>query len=203
MSVIEWSGDQRHGQDDGYQLLSELRAQIGPAASDLSVVPFGQVQTEGDEFFGPGLRSYVKATFADELTDELIDVVSARGALIGSQVSQIELLSMGGAIRRVPPDATAFPHRTASWLVNIPASWRPEAETAREIGWVRDSYAALMPYCRGGGYVNFMDHDEQAAGQAAYGPTLRRLQAVKAAYDPGNVFRLNQNITPLSQVAAS
>jgi FAD/FMN-containing dehydrogenase len=191
MSVIEWSGDQRPGQDDGYRLLSELRAE------------FVQIQTEGDEFFGPGLLSYVKATFADELTDELTDVVSARGALIGSEVSQIELLSMGGAIRRVPPDATAFPHRTASWLINIPASWRSAAQTEREIGWVRDTYAALTPYCRGGGYVNFMDGDEQAAGQAAYGATLRRLQAVKAAYDPDNVFRLNQNITPLSQAAAS
>jgi len=50
--------------------------------------------------------------------------------------------------------------------------------------------------------VNFMDGDEQAAGQAAYGATLRRLQAVKAAYDPGNVFRLNQNIIPLSRGAA-
>ena len=203
MSVIEWSGDQRPGQDDGYQLLSELRAELRPSASDLGVIPFGQIQSEGDEFFGAGLRSYVKATFADELTDDLAEVVSARGALIGSEVSQIELLSMGGAIRRVSPDATAFPHRTASWLINIPASWRSEAETEREIGWVRDSYAALRPYCRGGGYVNFMDHDEQAAGQAAYGPTLRRLQAVKAAYDPSNVFRLNQNIIPLSPVAAS
>jgi FAD/FMN-containing dehydrogenase len=202
MSVIEWSGDQRPGQDDGYRLLGELRAELRPLASDLGVVPFGQVQSEGDEFFGPGLLSYVKATFADELTDELIDVVSARGALIGSEVSQIELLSMGGAIGRVSPDATAFPHRTASWLVNIPASWRSEAETAAEIGWVRDSYAALTPYCRGGGYVNFMDRDEQAGEQAAYGPTLRRLQAVKADYDPDNVFRLNQNIIPLSQSAA-
>jgi FAD/FMN-containing dehydrogenase len=202
MSVIEWSGDQRPGQDEGYRLLGELRAELRPLASDLAVVPFGQIQTEGDEFFGPGLLSYVKATFADELTDELTDVVSARGALIGSEVSQIELLSMGGAIRRVPPDATAFPHRTASWLINIPASWRSAAQTGRETGWVRDTYATLTPYCRGGGYVNFMDGDEQAAGQAAYGDTLRRLQAVKAAYDPDNVFRLNQNIVPLSRGAA-
>jgi FAD binding domain/Berberine and berberine like len=198
MSVIEWSGDQQPG-GEGRKLLSGLRAEISPLASDLSVVPFGQIQTEGDEFFGPGLLSYVKATFADELSDGLIDVVAARGGMLGSEVSQIELLSMGGAIRRVPPDATAFPHRAASWLVNIPASWRSPAETEREIGWVRGTFAALRPCCRGGGYVNFMDGDEQAGDQAAYGTTLRRLQAVKAAYDPGNVFRLNQNIVPLAQ----
>ena len=192
MSVIEWSGDP----DPGMKLLSELRDELRPVASDLGVVPFGQIQTEGDEFFGPGLLSYVKATFADELTADLIDVLADRGRRLGSEVSQIEVLSMGGAIRQVAPDGTAFPHRAASWLINVPASWRSAADTDREIRWVRETFAALQPVCSGGAYVNFMDADERASGQIAYGATLRRLQAVKAVYDPANIFRLNQNITP-------
>ena len=192
VTVIEWSGEPAAGRE----LLTALRDDLGPVASELSVVPFGAMQTEGDEFFGPGLLSYVKATFAAELSPDLIDVVLAQGQRLGSEVSQIELLSMGGAIGRVAPEATAFPHRDAGWLINIPASWRSPQDTEREIRWVRDTFAALRPVCSGGAYVNFMDHDEQAGGQVAYGGTLRRLQQIKAAYDPQNVFRLNQNITP-------
>jgi FAD/FMN-containing dehydrogenase len=192
MSVIEWSGEP----DVGRELLTALRDDLAPVASELSRVPFTAIQTEGDEFFGPGLLSYVKATFAAELSPALIDVVVAQGQRLGSEVSQIELLSMGGAIGRVAAQATAFPHRDAGWLINIPASWRSPGDTSREVRWVRDTFAALQPVCSGGGYVNFMDHDEQASDQVAYGGTLRRLQQVKAAYDPDNVFRLNQNITP-------
>jgi len=192
VSVLEWSGDPGTGRE----LLTALRDDLAPVASELGVVPFTAMQTEGDEFFGPGLLSYVKATFAAELSPGLIDVVIAQGQRLGSEVSQIELLSLGGAIARVAPEATAFPHRDAGWLINIPASWRPPADTDKEVRWVRDTFAALQPVCSGGAYVNFMDHDEQAAGQVAYGATLRRLQQVKALYDPQNVFRLNQNITP-------
>jgi FAD/FMN-containing dehydrogenase len=192
VSVIEWSGEPAAGRD----VLTALRDDLGPAASELSVVPFATMQTEGDEFFGPGLLSYVKATFAAGLSPDLIDVVIAQGQRLGSEVSQIELLGLGGAITRVAPEATAFPHRDAGWLINIPASWRSPGDTDKEVLWVRDTFAALRPVCSGGAYVNFMDHDEQAADQVAYGGTLRRLQEVKAAYDPGNVFRLNQNITP-------
>jgi FAD/FMN-containing dehydrogenase len=192
MSVIEWSGEP----DVGRELLTALRDDLAPVASELSRVPFTAIQTEGDEFFGPGLLSYVKATFAAELSPALIDVVVAQGHRLGSEVSQIELLSMGGAIGRVAAEATAFPHRDAGWLINIPASWRSPGDTSKEVRWVRDTFAALRPVCSGGGYVNFMDHDEQASDQVAYGGTLRRLQRVKAAYDPDNVFRLNQNITP-------
>jgi FAD/FMN-containing dehydrogenase len=192
MSVIEWSGDPHAGTD----LLETLRDELDPLASDLDRVPLPTIQTEGDEVFGPGLLSYVKATFADELSPELIDVIAGQGRRLGSEVSQIEVLSMGGAIRRVPPQATAFPHRNASWLINIPASWRTPAQTEPEITWVRGTFAALQPFCAGGAYVNFMDRDEPAAAGAAYGATEHRLRAVKAVYDPDNVFRLNQNITP-------
>jgi hypothetical protein len=196
MSVIEWSGNS----GPGTELLTSLRDELGPVASDLGAVPLRRIQTEGDDVFGPGLLSYVKATFAGALTPELIDVIVDRGRLLGSEVSQIEVLSMGGAIRRVAPDATAFPHRNAAWLINIPASWRTAAQTPAEVQWVRDTFAALRPVCAGGAYVNFMDRDERAGpgAQTAYGAALDRLRGVKAGYDPDNVFRLNQNITPLN-----
>ena len=108
------------------------------------------MQTMGDEVFGHGLHSYIKATFADELTDDLIDVL-VRATSLGSPLSQVEVLSLGGAIARVPAEATAFPHRAARWLLNIPASWVDPADTEQEVAWVRDTFAAIQPYASGRG----------------------------------------------------
>ncbi len=190
MSLIEWSGDL----DEGRRVLGALRDELVPAAHDLAVVPFLTIQTITDELFAHGLRTYIKAGFADDLPDGLIDALLDRGATIGSPISQIEVLAMGGAIARVDPDATAFPFRGARWLINIPATWRDLADDEREIAWARETYAAVKPFLSEGNYVNFMGDDDDAEG--AYGRTLERLRQVKAAYDPGNVLRLNQNIAP-------
>jgi FAD/FMN-containing dehydrogenase len=192
MSLIEWSGDRA----EGMAVLAELHQSLQPAAGELAVVPFLAIQTAGDEIFGHGKLSYIKATFADDLTDDLLDALLPRGNEIGSQLSQVELLSMGGAISRVAPDATAFPHRDVKWLINIPATWESAEQSDAEIDWVRRTYASVQPHATGGAYVNFMDSDEEST--TSYGTTLARLQAVKATYDPENVFRLNQNIEPVA-----
>jgi len=192
MSLVEWSGDTEEGQ----AVLARIRHELEPAASDLSVVPFLVMQTITDDLFAHGLRTYIKAGFAADLTDGLIDALIGRAALLRSPVSQVELLALGGAIARVEADATAFPFRNASWLINIPATWRDAADDEREIGWTRATYAAIRPHLSEGGYVNFMGDDEDDDTAAAYGRTIERLQRIKAVYDPANVFRLNQNIEP-------
>ena len=190
MSLIEWSGDVEAGK----RILAELQHELQPAASSLDVVPFLVIQTIGDEIFGHGKLSYIKATFADDLTPGLLDAMLPVGAEIGSELSQIEILSMGGAISRVDPDATAFPHRGVKWLINIPATWEDPAQSDGEIAWVRRAYEAIEPHATGGAYVNFMDIDDLPT--TGYGATLARLQQAKAAYDPENLLRLNQNIEP-------
>ena len=192
MSLVEWSGDAGEGQ----AVLAKIRDELAPAASDLSVVPFLVMQTITDDLFGHGLRTYIKAGFAADLTDGLIDALIGRAALLRSPVSQVELLALGGAIARVEADATAFPFRNASWLINIPATWRDAADDERETAWARATYAAVRPYLSEGGYVNFMGDDEDDDTAPAYGRTIERLQRIKAVYDPANVFRLNQNIEP-------
>jgi FAD/FMN-containing dehydrogenase len=149
-----------------------------------------------DELFAHGKRTYIKAGFARELTDELVATLERCGAGIHSPLSQIEVLAMGGAIARVPIEATAFAQRDAAWLINLPAMWEDPRDTAREMAWARDSFAALSPHLMPGRYVNFMDADEEPGATGAYGVTWERLRAVKRAYDPGNIFRLNQNIRP-------
>jgi FAD/FMN-containing dehydrogenase len=192
MSLVEWSGDAREGR----ARLGEIERSLAPAAASLERVPFLEIQTLTDEIFGPGKRTYIKAGFARSLTDELIETLSTCGAEVGSPLSQIEVLAMGGAIARVDPAATAFAQRDAGWLLNIPAMWEDPADTEREVAWARRSFAALEPHLMEGRYVNFMDGDEDPAGSGAYAGTFERLRAVKRAYDPENVFRLNQNIRP-------
>lgn len=190
--AIEWSGDPR----EGHAVLEGIRARLEPPASSLLTIPFLAAQSAGDEIFAAGKLTYIKAGFVDALSDGLIDALLDAAAEIASPFSQIEVLALGGAIARVDVQATAFPHRDANWLINVPATWVSASETMSEIAWTRNTYAQLSPHLAGGTYVNFMDGDEERRTDSAYGSTLERLQAVKAAYDPHNVFHLNQNIEP-------
>jgi FAD/FMN-containing dehydrogenase len=196
MSLVEWSGEP----EEGRAVLAKIRDELRPAASDLSVLPFLFMQTVTDDLFAHGLRTYIKAGFADDLPDGLIGALLERAALIQSPISQVELLALGGAIARVEADATAFPFRQARWLINIPATWRDAGDDEREIAWARATHAAVKPYLSEGTYVNFMGDDEDDAAAGAYGRTLERLRKVKAIYDPDNLFRLNQNIAPAPAV---
>jgi FAD/FMN-containing dehydrogenase len=192
MSLIEWSGERAEGR----RRLEALHAELAPIAGSIEAVPFLQIQTLTDEIFAAGKRTYIKAGFARELTDDLIEALIRCGGGVGSEFSQIEVLALGGAIGRVAPEATAFPHREASWLINLPATWEDAREDGEEIAWTRRSFAELEPHLTGGKYVNFMGADERSDAGGAYGTTLHRLRLLKRAYDPDNVFRLNQNIPP-------
>jgi FAD/FMN-containing dehydrogenase len=193
MSLIEWSGDVAEGR----AVLGGIRRELDPPAGSLDDVPYLAIQSITDALLAPGtLHAYVKAGFTGALTEALLDVLVERGALVGSRLSVIEVLAMGGAIRRVPAEATAFPHRDARWLINVPAQWHDPADNATEIAWVRETFAALEPHLTGGAYANFMEGDEPDAAAVAYGATLARLRRVKAAYDPENLFHRNQNIVP-------
>ena len=193
MSLIEWSGDV----EEGHELLREIERKLDPPAGELATVPYLAIQSITDELLAPGtLHAYLKAGFTTELTDDLIAQLIDRGSRVGSRLSVIEILALGGAIRDVASDATAFPHREARWLINIAGQWHEPGATEDEIAWVRDTFAALEPHLSGGAYSNFMVDDDPRAATVAYGSTLERLQQIKAIYDPDNVFRLNQNVEP-------
>ena len=180
MSLVEWSGHP----EDGRAKLTEIRDELAPAASEESVVPFLFMQTVTDDLFAHGLRTYIKAGFAADLPDALIDVLLDRAALLESPISQVELLALGGAISQVSPEATAFPFRNARWLINIPATWRDAADDEREIGWARATYAAIRPHLSEGSYVNFMGDDEDDTAAAAYGRTIERLRRSRPSTTP-------------------
>jgi FAD/FMN-containing dehydrogenase len=194
VSVIEWSGTV----GEGHERLGQIRERLAPGPASLATVPFLAAQSAGDEIFAAGKLTYIKAGFADRLSGGLIEALIDTAAQIGSPFSQIEVLALGGAIGRVAPEATAFVHRDAAWLINVPATWESPSDSDAEIAWARATYARLAEHLDAGTYVNFMDGDEDASTDTAYGRTLERLQQVKAVYDPDNLFRLNQNIQPVA-----
>jgi hypothetical protein len=110
------------------------------------------------------------------------------------RVAQLRVL--GGAVARVPADATAFAHRASRIMVNVAAFYEgPQDRVVRE-AWVAEFVDALRQRDTGA-YVNFLADEGEARVRAAYpGRTWERLAAIKARYDPTNLFRLNQNIPP-------
>jgi FAD/FMN-containing dehydrogenase len=107
-------------------------------------------------------------------------------------------MHLGGATKRVSPNAGAVSHRDADYVVAIQGAWDEPETSDQHIGWARDFHAAIRPYSTGGVYVNFLTDDEGADRvRQAYEPDIyARLAQVKSAYDPMNLFRLNKNIAP-------
>jgi FAD/FMN-containing dehydrogenase len=102
-----------------------------------------------------------------------------------------------GAVTRIGPADTAFPHRAPGYNMLVLGQWMDREQSDACIDWTRRSHTALGPFMANGRYVNYFGDDEPSdAVAAAYGPNYRRLQQVKAAYDPENFFRMNQNILP-------
>ncbi len=179
--------------EDGERILRPIGAIATPAVSAIAPKPYVALQRMFDAALPHGRHYYWKSHRLGPLTDEIIDVVVEQCAHITSPMSTVPIFSLGGAVARVPEDATAFPHRDAAHDINIVASWLPEAvgDADRHIAWVRGLFAALEPHSRGV-YVNFTSDDAGDRIRSAYSDQQwRRLTALKARYDPGNVFRMN------------
>lgn len=111
----------------------------------------------------------------------------------------MDIWQLGGAIARVAPDATAYPHRNAPYLLGIEANWHDPADDEANRDWARLVYERMAPHGFDGAiYVNFPGHGEEGEDlvRSAYGVNHARLQAIKARYDPENRFSMNQNIRP-------
>jgi hypothetical protein len=146
-----------------------------------------------------GLRSYWKALFVTELSDGAVEALASRAQERPSPVTMLAVMQMGGAIARVGAADTALCERTAAYCVGVGGNWTDPAQDAAQVAWVRDTWSELSRFGTGSTYLNFSGragggHD--AGVDEGYGRNLRRLGAVKTAYDPGNLFRRNHNIAP-------
>lgn len=146
-----------------------------------------------DAGYPRGEYHYWRSCFLDDLTDPVIDVLVDRASdLQAPPALELIVEHLGGAIAA---GDGAFAHRAANYDVLIAANWSDPVDQDRCVAWARDTAAALEPHSRGG-YANYEPDAEGAYAPGAYGDRWTRLSAAKAQYDPTNVFRLNQNITP-------
>ena len=198
----------------GAKLAAILAAHFGPlAAGEAALKPIKHFGKPLMDVIGPssyeatnmmldagfprGALNYWKATFLTELSDAAIDTMIEGFRACPSPMSALVLEHFHGAVTRVDPTATAFPHRAKADNLVIAGEWLDPAESARNVTWVRQIFDAMKPYAARARYVNYLAAEETGdPGEAAYGPNLPRLRAIKKRYDPDNVFHLNQNIRP-------
>jgi FAD/FMN-containing dehydrogenase len=176
--------------------LAKLRAFGPPVVDSIEAKPYLATQTMNDEAMDWGHRFYMKSAFLPAFKDELVDLVvehAARGPE-GAKAS-LSLWATGRAIAEVSEEATAFSGREAAFWIAAEVFWDDPALDGQSRDWGRTAMAAVMPFATEGRYVN----DVMEAGEAedVYGNTkYDRLVALKRAWDPENVFRLNQNVQP-------
>ena len=189
-----WAGDP----DRERQLLPALRALGRPIAERIEELSYLELQRMEDTLEGHALRRYWKGHYFRSLPDEAIEAFLLRGTADGSgeRLPAASLQAYGGAIADVPDADSAFSQRDAMFEFVAAARWSDPAEDQDRMAAAR-RYAASLERFATGMYVNSMS-DEGAAGvRRAYSPAkLARLIALKNAYDPDNVFHLNQNIAP-------
>jgi FAD/FMN-containing dehydrogenase len=183
---------------EGEKIAAPLRKFGKPLADVIAPNPFTAWQAILDPLLTPGFRNYWKSHYFKEVSDGLINVLLEYAGKIPDPNTEIAFAQLGGAITRVPSDATAYVGRDAEFTVNVHGRWEDPAKDAECIAWARDLFRAAAPFASSGAYVNFMTQEEGDRIRAAYGRNYDRLVKVKNQYDPNNLFRLNQNIRPLA-----
>ena len=179
----------------GERALAPFRALATPLADMLRPMPYPEIYPEEDPDYHP--IATVRTMFVDAIdrgaAETIIDHVQAATAPMA--VAQLRVL--GGAMARVPNDATAFAHRGRGLMVNVASlQGGPDGDGEAQEAWVTGLAGALQQG-EPSAYVNFLGIEGEARVQQAYpGSTWDRLAEIKARYDPTNLFRLNQNLPP-------
>jgi FAD/FMN-containing dehydrogenase len=190
LGLITYAGDPAAGE----HAVAPLRALAEPLADLLAAQPYAAMYPPEDPDYHPTAVS--RTMFVDRIDADVADEIMAWLGDSDAEMRVAQLRVLGGAMARVPSDATAFAHRASRIMVNVATFYEgPDDQKIRE-AWVAGFASALEQEDRGA-YVNFLLDESEDRIRAAYpGDTWDRLAAIKARYDPHNLFRLNQNIPP-------
>jgi FAD/FMN-containing dehydrogenase len=187
-----YSGDMKEGE----KAVKALRALGKPIVDVISPHPFTGWQAAFDPLLTPGARNYWKSHDFTDLSDGAIKAILGAVRTLPSPECEVFIAHVGGAMARVAAKDTAWPNRDAHFIMNAHTRWRDKAQDSACVAWARQLFDATAPFAAGSVYVNFMPGDENDRIEKAYGTNYRRLAEIKGRYDPGNLFRMNQNIRP-------
>lgn len=170
-----------------------------PAFDFVGPMPVPVANSLFDALLPPGLNWYWKADFVNELSDKAIKLHIKHGTQLPTLLSTMHLYPVDGAASRVSKKETAWNYRGATWALMIAGIDPDPANNDKISDWARNYWEALHPYSAGGAYVNFMMEEGEDRIKATYGDNYEKLAAIKATYDPDNLFRVNQNIKPATK----
>ena len=185
-----YAGDMATGQ----KLFGNLRGFGTLHGEHVGQMPYTQWQQAFDPLLTAGARNYWKSHNFTELSDGVFDTMIDFAGKLPSPHCEIIMACVAGAANGIAPEAMAYRHRDAKFIMNVHGRWDSPAEDQRGIAWARDVFKAAAPFASEGAYVNFMTEDEGERVSAVYGANYPRLKAIKEKYDPANIFHLNQNI---------
>ena len=190
MALVAYAGDV----EEGERAIAPLRALAEPIADMVRPMSYAEMYPPEEEEYRP--VAVAKTMFVDSVglgaAETIVERIQASDAMMAA--TQIRVL--GGAMARVPADATAYAHRNSRIMVNVAAMYQRPEERAKHAAWV-DALSGELLQDNSGAYVGFLADEGEERVRAAYpGPTWDRLREIKRRYDPDNVFRLNQNIPP-------
>jgi FAD/FMN-containing dehydrogenase len=189
-----WAGDP----DEGERVTRPLRELATPLLDMSAPANYLEFQASLDPFFPSGVRRYWKALYLDGFSNAAIETTVDWSERRPSGDTLVIVRHLGGAISRVGAGETAFGDRSSEWMLSIDSSWLDPADDEENIAYTRAFWNAAVPFSDGKTYFNFpgLFEEGDAAVRSSYGANHGRLTRIKAAYDPENVFRLNQNIRP-------
>jgi FAD/FMN-containing dehydrogenase len=170
----------------GERAVQPLRAFGPPLVDGIGLKPYVEHQTMFDAAQPAGRCNYWKTSYLRELSDAAIEAMVESARRTTSPLSLLALYQLGGAARL----------GDAAFCLNVAATWLDPAESDRHVAWARQAAAQIEPYTGAGAYVNFLGEEGRHGARLAYGGGYERLLELKNEYDPGNVFRFNQNIEP-------
>ncbi|HSQ29186.1 MAG TPA: FAD-binding oxidoreductase, partial [Gemmatimonadaceae bacterium] len=184
--------------NEGERAILKFRDFVTPIAGEVGPMPYTALQSMLDAGFPEGLQVHWRSEFVQSIPDALIDAAVSAFERVPSPLSALMFEQFGGAVKRVPRDATAFDQRDSDYNLVIVSRWQNPADAEPNVRWARETSEAARAFTNGRVYVNYIGAGEAPDRvRAAFGADkFDRLATIKRKYDPTNVFRLNQNIPP-------
>lgn len=179
------------------EVFKPIRAKKTPALDFAGPIPLPAFQTLFDALYPPGLLWYWKADYVKDLGPDAIKLHLEYARQLPTPFSTMHLYNISGFAARIGKDETAWNYRGATYAMVMVGIANDISDKEKITSWAKNYWSALHPYSMGGAYVNFMMEEGEDRVKASYGDNYKRLAEIKAQYDPGNLFRVNQNIKPV------